>query len=81
MQDSIVIFGGTFLACFFSQISPDIGIPSWVQSVTPIGILGFVVWFTMTQINTSLKENNISLRDLREEFKDLRTEMEKEHKS
>lgn len=71
MQDQIVVFG-SLGACFvLGQVE---GVPTWVTDFGSLGIVGFVVWFTLTRLETALGKLGQSISALNESVKTLKGE-------
>lgn len=64
MQDHFFIIGSFSCYCLLSQA--DLGIPKWTQEIGSLAIVAFVVWFTLTRVETALNNLEEAIRDLSE---------------
>jgi len=59
-----------FICCLLGQV--DLGLPKWTQEVGSLAIVAFVVWFTLTRMETAVSKLNESIRSLSENIKGLK---------
>ena len=71
MQDQILIFGSLGACFMLGQVE---GVPAWVTDFGSLGIVGFVVWFTLTRLETALGKLNDSITGLNDSVKTLKGE-------
>lgn len=71
MQDQIVVFGSLGLCFVLGQVE---GVPTWVADFGSLGIVGFVVWFTLTRLETALGKLGQSIAALNDSVKTLKGE-------
>lgn len=70
MQDNLIFFGSISASVFLGQI--DIGLPKWTQDIGSMAIVAFVVWFTLTRMETAIAKLNESIQTLSENIKGLK---------
>lgn len=71
MQDQITLFGGLGACFLLGQVE---GVPTWIPEFGSLGIVGFVVWFTLTRLEAALGKLGQSISDLNESVKTLKGE-------
>ena len=70
MHDNFIIFSSLSICCLLGQV--DLGLPKWTQEVGSLAIVAFVVWFTLTRMETAVSKLNESIRTLSENIKGLK---------
>lgn len=70
MQDNIIFFGSLSTCFFLGQV--DLGLPKWTQDVGSMAIVAFVVWFTLTRMESAIARLNESIQILSENIKGLK---------
>lgn len=70
MQDNVIFFGSLSACCLLGQV--DIGLPKWTQDVGSMAIVAFVVWFTLTRMESAIAKLNESIQTLSENIQGLK---------
>ena len=70
MQDNVLIFSSLSVCWLLGQV--DLGLPKWTQEVGSLAIVAFVVWFTLTRMESAISKLNESIQTLSENIKGLK---------